>query len=60
VSFTFNVGAGAEAHSTLLSYINQSNFAAAAEEFGKWNHVNGVPNDGLTRRRAAERALFLS
>lgn len=60
VSFTFNVGAGAEAHSTLLSYVNQSNFAAAADQFLVWNHINGVPNDGLTRRRAAERALFLS
>ncbi len=60
VSFTFNVGQGAEAHSTLLSYVNQSNFAAAAAEFGKWDHVNGVPNAGLARRRAAERALFLA
>lgn len=60
VSFTFNVGQGSEAHSTLLAYVNQSNFAAAADEFGKWNHVNGVPNAGLSRRRAAEQALFLS
>lgn len=60
VSFTFNVGQGAEAHSTLVSYVNQSNFVAAAAEFPKWNHVNGVPNAGLSRRRAAEQALFLS
>ena len=60
VSFTFNVGQTAEAHSTLLSYVNQSNFAAAADQFLVWNHVAGVPNAGLTRRREAERALFLS
>ena len=60
VSFTFNVGQTAEAHSTLLSYVNQSNFAAAADQFLVWNHVSGVPNAGLTRRREAERALFLS
>jgi lysozyme len=59
-SFVFNVGAGAEAHSTLLSYVNQRDFAGAADQFLVWNHVNGVPNDGLTRRRQAERALFLS
>jgi lysozyme len=60
VSFTFNVGQGSEAHSTLLSLVNQSNFAAAADQFLVWNHVNGQPNAGLTRRRQAERDLFLS
>jgi lysozyme len=60
VSFTFNIGQGSEAHSTLLSLVNQSNFAAAADQFLVWNHVNGVPNAGLTRRRQAERVLFLS
>jgi lysozyme len=58
VSFTFNVGAGSEAHSTLLSLVNQGKFALAAAQFSFWNHVNGVPNAGLTRRRAAEQALF--
>jgi lysozyme len=59
VSFTFNVGQGSEAHSTLVGLLNQGKFALAAAQFSFWNHVNGVPNAGLTRRRAAEQALFL-
>ncbi|MEI6730583.1 MAG: lysozyme, partial [Pseudomonadota bacterium] len=31
----------------------------AAEQFIKWNHAGGVALDGLTRRRQAERQLFL-
>lgn len=60
VAFTFNVGQGSEAHSTLLRLVNASNFAGAANEFPKWDHVNGVVSAGLTRRRAAEQALFLT
>ena len=60
VSFTFNVGQGAEAHSTLLSYVNQHRFAEAADQFLVWDHIAGVPNAGLLRRRQAELALFLS
>ena len=60
VSFTFNVGQGSEAHSTLVGLLNQGKFALAAAQFSFWNHVNGVPNAGLTRRRAAEQVLFLS
>jgi lysozyme len=58
VSFTFNVGAGAEAHSTLMKRINLLDFTGAALEFPKWDHVNGVPSLGLARRREAEQALF--
>ena len=60
VSFTFNVGAGSEAHSTLLSLLNGGHTQAAADQFLVWDHVNGVPNAGLLRRRTAERALFLT
>ena len=60
VAFTFNVGAGAEAHSTLCRLVNAGDMAGAANEFGKWNHVNGVVSAGLTRRRQAERDLFVS
>lgn len=58
VSFTFNVGVGAEAHSTMVKWINARNFIAAAAEFPKWDHINGVPNAGLLRRRIAEQTLF--
>jgi lysozyme len=59
VSFTYNVGAGAEANSTLVRLLNAGNIQAAADQFLLWDHVNGVPNAGLARRRAAEQALFL-
>ena len=60
VSFTFNVGVGAEGHSTMAKLINARNFAGAAAQFPLWDHVDGLPNAGLLRRRQAEQALFLS
>lgn len=59
VSFGYNLGISAEEHSTLLRDVISKNIAGAADEFLKWNHVNGQVSDGLTRRRRAERALFL-
>ena len=59
VSFTFNVGVGNEAHSTLVRHVNARRFVAAGDEFLRWVHVNGQPSAGLVRRRTAERALFL-
>ena len=60
VSFTFNVGGGAFLHSTLLRVLNAGHLMAAADEFLRWDHVAGVVSDGLARRRAAERALFVT
>lgn len=59
VDFTFNLGAGSEAHSTLLRVLNQGDYTAAAAEFLKWNHAGGVVVAGLTKRRQAENKLFL-
>ena len=63
VSFAFNVGVGNLKNSTLLKKLNQGDFIGAADEFLRWNkgRVNGVMKEmkGLTRRRVAERALFL-
>jgi len=59
VSFTYNVGEGAFAGSTLLRLLNQRNYRGAAEQFQRWNLGDGVELAGLTRRRRAERALFL-
>ncbi|MGP1382530.1 MAG: lysozyme [Thainema sp.] len=59
VSFTYNVGAGALASSTLRRLLNQNNYSTAAEEFLRWNKGGGRVLAGLTRRRRAERALFL-
>jgi lysozyme len=58
VAFTYNVGATAMAHSTLIKLLNQGR--PAAGEFAKWNKVNGQPSAGLTRRRDAECKLFLA
>jgi lysozyme len=60
VSFTFNVGEGSEAHSTLVRLLNAHDYDGAAQQFLVWDHVNGVVNAGLARRRAAEQALFLA
>lgn len=60
VSFCFNLGAGALFESTLLQVLNQGKIQAAANEFPRWNKAGGQSLLGLTRRRLAERALFLS
>jgi lysozyme len=60
VSFTYNVGESAFRKSTLLRRLNAGNFAAAANEFPRWNKSKGKVTEGLVRRRAAERALFLT
>ncbi len=63
VSFAFNVGVGALSQSTLLRKLNARDFAGAADQFLVWNkgRKNGVLVElpGLTRRRRAERAMFL-
>ena len=58
VCFTYNVGAGNLKQSTLLHCINTYHVDDAANEFEKWDHINGVENAGLLRRRKAERDLF--
>lgn len=60
VDFTFNLGAGAFKGSTLLAYVNNHEFTAAAAEFGKWVYVAGKQSAGLVRRRQAEKELFTS
>jgi lysozyme len=62
--FAYNVGADAFAGSTLLKRINSGDMPGAADQFGKWIKatVNGkkLILGGLVKRRADERALFLS
>ncbi|MBF0428522.1 MAG: lysozyme [Magnetococcales bacterium] len=63
VSFTFNLGVGNLAASTLLKKLNRGDYLGAADEFGKWVKatVNGkkITLPGLVKRRAAEKNLFL-
>nr|WP_269841901.1 lysozyme [Enterobacter asburiae] len=60
VSFTYNLGARSLSTSTLLRKLNAGDYAGAADEFLRWNKAGGNVLNGLTRRREAERALFLS
>lgn len=58
VSLCFNIGQGNFLKSTLLKKINAGDFAGAALQFGVWNRAAGKVMAGLTKRRAAEAALF--
>lgn len=60
VAFTYNLGARSLSTSTLLRKLNAGDYAGAADEFLRWNKAGGKVLNGLTRRREAERALFLS
>lgn len=59
VSFGYNVGIAAEGHSTLMKTLNAGGFKTVGYQFLQWDHVNGVVVPGLTKRRMAERDLFL-
>lgn len=64
VSFVHNVGCGNFATSSLLKKVNAQDFVGSCKEFPKWNkeRVNGMlqVSAGLSNRRAAERAMFMS
>jgi lysozyme len=63
-SLAYNVGVESIKSSTLVEKINAEDYAGAADEFLRWDKANMqgalVQLPGLTRRRAAERELFLS
>lgn len=56
VSFHYNTGAIARATLTKLHKAGQ--YAAAAEEFARWNKAGGRVLKGLVRRRSAEAKLY--
>jgi len=58
VDFAFNLGGPALHGSTLLRLLNAGDYAGADAEFKKWDHAGGKVLAGLTKRRAAEAALF--
>ena len=60
VSFAFNVGVAGMARSTVIKRHNEGDHQAAARAFGLWNRAGGRELPGLTRRRAAESALYLT
>jgi len=62
VSFIFNLGSNAFKNSTLLKKLNQNLYSEIPAQLMRWDkaRVNGklIPLAGLTRRRAAEAAMF--
>lgn len=61
-SLVYNIGFGNFKDSTLLKKLNNPmrDLEDVANEFLRWNKIKGVESDGLSNRRKAERALFLS
>lgn len=59
VSFAYNLGAAALRGSTLMRLYKAGDTRGAADQFLRWNKNDGAVMHGLTRRRTAERALFL-
>lgn len=58
VSFAFNVGPANLRSSTLLRMHNAGDFDGAEDQFARWNKAAGKAMAGLTKRRAAEAALY--
>ena len=59
VSFTYNLGPGTLYHSSVLTHTNAGQFYQAADAILQYDHAGGEKLLGLTRRREAERRLYL-
>lgn len=61
VSFTYNLGGGALAKSTLIKKVNANPCdPSIRNEFMKWINAGGKPLKGLIRRRETESDLYFS
>ena len=60
VSWVFNLGCGRLKSSSVLSKLNAGDDVGAAESMVKYDRAGGQVIAGLTRRREAEKALFLA
>lgn len=58
-SLAWNIGTSAIARSSVIKAHNRGDVQSAARAFGLWNKAGGKEWPGLTRRRAAEAALYL-
>ena len=58
-SLAYNIGAAAFARSSVCRNTNNRAYIAAADAFLLWNKAGGQVLAGLTRRRKAERKLYL-
>jgi lysozyme len=59
ISWTYNLGGGNLAKSTMLTRINADDKKAVPGEMRKWINQEGKPLLGLLRRRWAEAAIFV-
>jgi lysozyme len=59
ISFSYNVGIGAFASSTMRQDLLVGSILLAASQFLLWNHSGGKVVRGLTVRRKIEQAVFL-
>lgn len=59
VSLAYNIGLGNFRSSTMLKKHNAKCWSCAAGQFLVWNRAAGKVMNGLTRRRNAERAMYL-
>lgn len=59
VSLAYNIGVANMSRSSVVKYLNAGQVEKAAGAFMLWNKAAGRVMPGLTRRRAAERELFL-
>lgn len=60
VALAYNIGLAAFRRSSVLRHHLAGNHQAAADAFRLWNKAGGKVMAGLTRRRAAERLLYLN
>jgi lysozyme len=60
VDFVYNLGIGNFTSSTLLKLHKAGKTKEAADQFIRWNKANGKVLGGLTKRRLAERDLYLN
>lgn len=58
ISWTYNLGVGNLARSTMRAMVNQSRRGEVPAEIGKWIYDAGKPSLGLLRRRWAEAAVY--
>jgi lysozyme len=58
VDFTFNLGAGRLASSTLLKDLNAGRYDDACEQLLRWDHAGCTELPALKARRKAEAALW--
>ena len=60
LSLAYNIGAYGFGRSTVLSKLQDGDYAKAADAFLMWNRAGNKILKGLVRRREAERKLFLT